>query len=164
MTPFSAVLFGAPQHDGGPSRLFRNDSDTGRSFLDVRLHGRAPDTEAIDARVYVGTGGVRQMRELRAGCNYVSQDPAEAHFGLATHATADELRVVWPDGAATVQLAVGAGWCAGDGGYAFVPARDELPGVDAGNVAGALVSLRGDVDRWSAEPRKLTAGAPGEAC
>ena len=38
------------------------------------------------------------MRELRAGSNYVSQDPAEAHFGLGAGTVAARVRVVWPDG------------------------------------------------------------------
>jgi hypothetical protein len=37
------------------------------------------------------------VREIRAGSNFVSQDPAEAHFGLGDAASVD-LLVRWPDG------------------------------------------------------------------
>jgi len=37
------------------------------------------------------------VREIRAGSNFVSQDPAEAHFGLGD-ATSVDLLVRWPDG------------------------------------------------------------------
>ena len=83
-------------------RLYRNDGcDTGH-FLSVKLRGRAPNTQAIGARVYVTAGGQTQMRELRAGSNFESQDPADAHFGLGTATSVDEIRIVWPDGPSTV--------------------------------------------------------------
>ena len=82
---------------GEPGRLFRNDLD-GHNALGVKLIGRSPNTEAIGARIYVTAGGRTQMRELRCGCNFVSQDPAEAHFGLGNAVVADLLRVRWPDG------------------------------------------------------------------
>jgi hypothetical protein len=81
----------------GPYRLFRNDGGNERSHLTVRLRGRAPNTEAIGARVYVTAAGRTQMREVRAGNSYESADPAEAHFGLGAAAAVDEVRVVWPD-------------------------------------------------------------------
>ena len=51
-------------------------------WLDVALRGRAPNTEGIGARVRVTADGRTQLRELRAGSNYASQDPAVAHVGL----------------------------------------------------------------------------------
>jgi hypothetical protein len=42
-----------------------------------------------------------QMREMRAGCNYVSQDPCEAHFGIGDALVVDVLRIEWPDGETT---------------------------------------------------------------
>jgi hypothetical protein len=82
-------------------RLWRNDRDAGAHFLTVKLRGRAPNTEGIGALVTVRAGGRTQRRLVRAGSNFESQDPAEAHFGLGTATTADELRVDWPDGGTT---------------------------------------------------------------
>jgi hypothetical protein len=92
----------------GPPRLFRNEEGNASTFLVVKLRGRAPNTEAIGARVSVTVGDTTQLRELRAGTNYVSQDPAEAHFGLGSTTSVDELRVVWPDGTTAVQRNVRA--------------------------------------------------------
>ncbi len=39
------------------------------------------------------------MRELRAGSNYLSQNPVEAYFGLGPETRVDQVRVVWPSGA-----------------------------------------------------------------
>jgi hypothetical protein len=84
-------------NNDGPARLFRNENGNEGSFLQVRLRGRSPNTQGIGARIYATSDSRTQMQELRAGTNYVSQDPAEAHFGLGAAITIDEIRVVWPD-------------------------------------------------------------------
>jgi hypothetical protein len=90
-------------------RLYRNDGANGASFLEVRLRGRPPNTEAIGARIVVTTAGRSQIREIAAGTNFVSQNPAEAHFGLAGGASVDSLRVFWPRGGMSELVAVAAG-------------------------------------------------------
>ena len=85
------------QNNLGTARLLRNDGENQNHFLTVRLRGHAANSEAVGARVYVTAGGRTQMRELRAGSNFESQDPAEAHFGLAAAELVDTVRVVWPD-------------------------------------------------------------------
>ncbi|MHC4921869.1 MAG: CRTAC1 family protein [Planctomycetota bacterium] len=87
---------------GEPGRLFRNDLQPG-AWLTVKLAGKPPNTAAIGARVYVTAAGKTQMRELRCGCNYVSQEPAEAHFGLGSATVVETLRLVWPDGIETTR-------------------------------------------------------------
>jgi len=102
------------QNRGRPL-LFRNDGEVasttdevagttdggttdGGHYLAVRLRGARPNTEGIGARITVTAGGRSQLREIRAGINFVSQNPAEAHFGLGDATVVDELRVLWPDG------------------------------------------------------------------
>src|SRR6185503_13111690 len=89
----------------GPSRLYRNDGNT-NNWLTVKLRGRSPNTQAIGARVRVLTDDATQLRELRAGSNFESQDPAEAHFGLGATSVIDRVRVRWPDGTETERTAV----------------------------------------------------------
>ncbi len=86
----------------GPGRLYRNDGGNAGRWLDVALHGRAPNTEGIGARIRVTVDGRTQLREVRAGSNYLSQDLAEAHFGLGAGRTAS-VEVLWPDGTRTVR-------------------------------------------------------------
>jgi len=83
--------------NGQAARLYRNDGGTLGNFLTVKLRGDAPNREGIGARVYVSAGAQTQMREIRAGSNFESQDPAMAHFGLGSATTVGETRVVWPD-------------------------------------------------------------------
>lgn len=82
----------------GKPVLYRNELPADQGFVSVRLVGRPPNTEGIGARVWVEAGGVVQMRELRVGSNFVSQDPAEAHFGLGRATGVERLRVRWPGG------------------------------------------------------------------
>jgi hypothetical protein len=93
----------------GPSRLYRNDLAGGSGFLQVRLVGIPPNTEGIGARINIEANGVPQMREVRSGNNYVSQDPAGAHFGLGDAAMVDRLRIRWPSGAIATWDAVPSG-------------------------------------------------------
>lgn len=81
-----------------PPALFRNDSGNGNHYLHVRLEGEALNSEAVGARIYLTAGGQTQMRELRAGSNYLSQNPVVAYFGLGSYTTADRIRVIWPSG------------------------------------------------------------------
>ncbi|HHO51760.1 MAG TPA: CRTAC1 family protein [Deltaproteobacteria bacterium] len=81
-----------------PPRLFRNDLVGGGRFLNVALRDHAPNTEGVGARIYVTTGAVTQLQELRLGSNFGSNDPVEAHFGLGDVERIDRLRVRWPDG------------------------------------------------------------------
>ena len=79
-------------------RLYENRGLYGQHWLDVRLEGEDKNTEAIGARVYLTSNGISQMRELRAGSNFLSQDPVVAHFGLGSQTVIEEIRVVWPSG------------------------------------------------------------------
>ncbi len=85
----------------GRSRLYRNDRTDGH-WLAVALDGAAPNTRGIGSRVRIWIGMNEQMRELRAGTNFESQDPPIAWFGLGEAASVDEVRISWLYGGETV--------------------------------------------------------------
>lgn len=93
-------------NNGEAPRLFRNEREAPLRHLGVRLRARGANTEAVGARVYLTAQGVTQMREIRIGGNYVSQNPAEAHFGLGDATLAERLEIRWPSGARTVRTDV----------------------------------------------------------
>jgi hypothetical protein len=94
-----------------PPKLFCNNggSKTGQNnFINIKLVDATSNSQALGARIYVSSGDIRQMRELKSGTNYVSQNPVEAHFGLGKSSIITRIRVVWPDGEESVitQVAV----------------------------------------------------------
>ncbi|MDG2307862.1 MAG: FG-GAP-like repeat-containing protein [Candidatus Binatia bacterium] len=91
-------------NDAAPT-LYRNDGLT-ENYLTVKLDGLAPNTQSIGSRVLVTVNGSTQMREIRAGSNYLSQDPAEAHFGLAGSTQADTVEIQWFLGGTTTMTSV----------------------------------------------------------
>jgi hypothetical protein len=86
------------QKSGVSATLWRNDA-AGNNYLRVKLHGKAPNTEAAGARIWATVGSNRQMREIMIGSNFASQNPTVQIFGLGTAGTVEELRIEWPDGA-----------------------------------------------------------------
>ena len=90
------------QVHSGTSKLFRNDlaspGDGGPHALVVRLEATGANRRAVGARVVAESDGHSQVRELRAGSNFLSQNPHEVHFGLADADRVDRLTVSWPDG------------------------------------------------------------------
>lgn len=82
----------------------RGGSGAGRRFLNVRLVGAAPNTDAIGARVFVtadvghGRGVQTQMRLSEANSNFNSQNLPDLSFGLGEAGVVSRIRVVWPDG------------------------------------------------------------------
>lgn len=91
-------LFLSPNQGG--ARLLRNDGPMLPSIT-AKLRGRDGNTESIGARVELDTAAGTQVRELRAGGNFASQDPAEAVFGIGGAGAASALRVSWPNGTQT---------------------------------------------------------------
>jgi enediyne biosynthesis protein E4 len=85
-------------NNGQDAELLRNDGGNRANALVVRLRGRAPNTDAIGARVRVTTGSRTQFRDVKAGSSYLSQNDLRAHFGLASAARADRVEVKWPSG------------------------------------------------------------------
>ena len=85
-----------------PVLYYRNDSVLSTNYLAVSLDGFG-----IGARVTVVADGVTQVQEMRAGSNYVSQNPLELQFGLGDADTAD-VTVDWLDGAETTRSGVAA--------------------------------------------------------
>jgi hypothetical protein len=87
--------------------FYQNELASDSHYLTVKLSTSSLNTAGIGSRIQVSSGGTVQVREIRLGNNFVSQSPAEAHFGLGDSQTVDVL-VTWPDGSQTALSGVTA--------------------------------------------------------
>jgi enediyne biosynthesis protein E4 len=79
--------------------LLENRQRTGHHWVAFRLRKAGRNRFGLGARVTVEAGGRRQLREVRSGGGYVSQNDLAAHFGLGTHAGTVDVEVRLPGGA-----------------------------------------------------------------
>lgn len=70
--------------------------------VSIQLTGLPPNTRGVGAKVTVTIDQSSQFREISLGSNYVSNNPAEAHFGIGSARMIDHIEVAWPDGAITL--------------------------------------------------------------
>jgi hypothetical protein len=78
--------------------LLRNDTRPAGHWLEVRLSRNGRNRFAVGARVTVWSGGRPQVREVRCGSSYCSQDSLTLLFGLGADSRADGIEVRWPGG------------------------------------------------------------------
>jgi hypothetical protein len=86
--------------NGRRPALLRNDQQTGHHWLRLKLVGRAPNTDAIGARLALTAGGVTRVREVRPARGYLSSVEHPVTFGLGTLDDPSQIRldITWPDG------------------------------------------------------------------
>lgn len=82
--------------DASPSLLTNRIAPA--NWILIRLAGSESNRNGIGARVTVRAGDSFQMREVRSGGSFLSQNDFRLHFGLGPAAQADEIRIRWPAG------------------------------------------------------------------
>ena len=75
--------------------ILRNDRNNAAQWLGVKLIGTHCNRNAIGARVTVVSGDLTQMREVKSGSGYLSQNDLRLHFGLGNAVSVDALTVQW---------------------------------------------------------------------
>ena len=75
--------------------VLRNDSGNASRWLTVKLIGTRCNRDAIGTRVTIVSGELTQMREVKSGSGYLSQNDLRLHFGLANATRVDTLTVRW---------------------------------------------------------------------
>jgi hypothetical protein len=78
--------------------VLENRQKTGHHWVAFRLASPGPNLFAIGARVTVASGGHRQVREVRSGGSYLSQNDLRAHFGLGAEPGPVDVEVRMPGG------------------------------------------------------------------
>lgn len=82
--------------------LYRNDLVSSNNFLKVRLEGYEGNRRGVGAKLTLLADGKTQIREIRLGSNYLSNNPVIAHFGLGKSKKVDLLTIRWPDARQTI--------------------------------------------------------------
>ena len=80
-----------------PLAYFHNQTQGGRS-LTLNLEGRAPNRDAIGARVTVESAGHRLIAWKTGGGSYQSASDPRLHLGLGDTPRVDSVEVAWPSG------------------------------------------------------------------
>jgi enediyne biosynthesis protein E4 len=89
-------------NNGQTADLLRNDGGNGRNGILLHLVGTKSNRDGVGARVRVTAGGKTQVREVKAGSSYLSQNDLRAHFGLGAAAQIERVDIRWPSGTADV--------------------------------------------------------------
>ncbi|MXV75460.1 CRTAC1 family protein [Candidatus Poribacteria bacterium] len=75
--------------------ILRNDSNDASQWLSIKLVGTHCNRDAIGARVTVVSEDLTQIREVKSGSGYISQNDLRLHFGLGNATQVDTLTVRW---------------------------------------------------------------------
>ena len=86
---------------GSPARLMDNVSTNAGNYIVIKPRMNGTNHWAVGAVVRITVGGMTMMRPITAGTSFLSQEPAEAHFGVGTATTVDSISITWPDGITT---------------------------------------------------------------
>jgi hypothetical protein len=83
-----------------PPALLRNVSKNANHWLTLKLIGgpKSP-RDAIGAKVFLTSAGVRQRADVFSGGSYGSTSDLRLHFGLGSATKVDKLEIHWPSGA-----------------------------------------------------------------
>ena len=152
--------------NGQDAELLRNDGGNRGHALLVDLRSAPPNTRAIGARIRASTGSRTQMRDVRAGSSYLSQNDLRAHFGLGAATTVDRLEVRWPSGRVDMMSVSGGGSDRDDRGRRRSGWESSVHTVTKGRTRRSRVSLLSsglDADLEHRSPSRLASAVPS-AC
>jgi enediyne biosynthesis protein E4 len=83
--------------DGSPT-LLDNQQRTKRHWIAVRATAPAGNRFAIGARVTISAGGLKQVREIRSGGSFLSQNDLRTYFGLGDYGGPVDVDIRMPGG------------------------------------------------------------------
>ena len=89
-------------NSNGPAALLRNEGGNAGHWLQVELEGRTSNRDGVGAQLYLSSGQLRLLRQVKAGSGYLSSSQRAVFFGLGGRDRAERLEVHWPSG--TVQV------------------------------------------------------------
>jgi len=85
-------------NEGGPARLYRNDTNHQNHWLLIRAFDPKLHRDAIGAEITVVSNGKKLLRLVQPAYSYLSSNDMRAHFGLGKASAVQEIDIRWPDG------------------------------------------------------------------
>ncbi len=82
----------------GKPMILRPEGGPQNHWISFQLEGVKSNRLALNARVRVVAGNLRQLGEVLSGGSYLSQNDLRIHFGLGDRRRVDKADVLWPDG------------------------------------------------------------------
>jgi hypothetical protein len=82
----------------GSPLIMETRPEPANHWVSFGLEGSPANRMALNTRISVTTGSMRQLDEVRSGGSYLSQSDTRLHFGLGTSAKIDKVEIRWPDG------------------------------------------------------------------
>lgn len=82
---------------GTVDKVFMNNGND-NNWIKINLKGVESNSNGIGARIEIQGAWGSQIREVRAGESYGTQNSLTAHFGLGTEMIIDAIIVTWPSG------------------------------------------------------------------
>ena len=80
------------------AQIFENLLGEDHPSVMLSLVGRASNRDGVGAWIEMVAGDLRQVRELRTGSSYLSQNGPRIHFGLGRNRRIDQMEIRWPSG------------------------------------------------------------------
>ncbi len=87
---------------GDTLSIYRNISDNGNHYLDIKLKAKGKNTLAIGTLIKARYNGQEHVHEQILTRGYYSSSTPIVHFGLGDAQVVEKLEVIWPDGTVTV--------------------------------------------------------------
>lgn len=84
--------------NGSYDQVLHNTNSEGAARLTVDLVGTESNTRAVGSVIKVHADGLTQMRQVDAGCDYMTQHTYTRFFALGEVALIDSIEVFWPTG------------------------------------------------------------------
>ena len=82
-----------------PALIYRNESNSKdkNNYLQLKLKGEAPNTNAVGSRINLFIGDEILTQELYPSRGFQSSMDYKVTFGIGTHSKIDSLEVIWPN-------------------------------------------------------------------
>ena len=81
-----------------PAEIFRNVTDNGNHWLEIKTVGSKSNRDGIGAKIHLESASGHQYNHVTTSVGYASSSDARVHFGLGKDDRVKRLTIDWPSG------------------------------------------------------------------